>query len=233
MCNMTCLIALSQYRAERTASMCQVSYSCSIPCEAWASMRPVVRPIPLPFSQHSCRTWVPVTHAPYFLLCTPCHASVLCRASLRAYRSTSPLPYCPSQYPVASSVQRMATVVLHLVSARRGSVGRPCESLDEQKSRLCGSRRNRANSGVKPRAKRCELPDEPKANMFVWHTIGQMNMRASEQAVSEWANGERTDVREPKKLRFGTNPKANEQWWIGRVESFLRKIFAGKQWKNQ
>lgn len=74
---------------------------------------------------------------------------------------------------------------------------------------------------------------KPEANRLDMQHIVHDNLGASEQAISEWANGERTDVREPKKLRFGTNPKANEQWWIGRVESFLRKIFAGKTWKNQ
>lgn len=208
-------ITLSQYDAERTASMCQVTYSCSIPCEAWASMRPVVRPIPIHLDQHSCFAWVPAIHALHLLPYTyVLHMRTVVLLPYRTALASTLLP---------ASGQRMATVVLHLVSARRGSVGRLCEPpWVSQKSRLCGSRRNRAVS-----------EGEPEANMFVWHTIGQRNRWASEQAISEWANGERTDVREPKKLRFGTNPKANEQRWIGRVESFLGKIFAGKQWKNQ
>lgn len=156
---MLCTAMFSQYDTERTASMCQVSYSCSIPCEAWASMRPVVRPIPIHLDQHSCFAWVPVTHAPYFLLCTPCHASVLCRASLRAYCSTSPLPYCPSQYLVASKRtadgNRRTTPLLasdSVMSARRGSVGRPCEPLgwaEEPVVRLQAERSEQRNEAKK------------------------------------------------------------------------------------
>jgi len=69
--------------------------------------------------------------------CYPCFAPIalhLCFAY--AYRSTSPLPYCPSQYLVASKRtadgNRRTTPLLasdSVMSARRGSVGRPCEPL--------------------------------------------------------------------------------------------------------
>lgn len=112
---------------------------------AIVSMRPVVRPDSFPCSlwpahlldkgaYHPCS----VSHAMHPLPCIDTmsefneHTVVLhlCRTAL----ASTLLP---------ASRQRMATVVLHLVSARRGSVGRPWRTRRvSQKSRLCGSKRN-------------------------------------------------------------------------------------------
>ena len=91
----------------------------------------------------------------------PCYAE-------RVYERTVVLLPCRTALAstlLPTSNQRAATVVLHLVSAKRTSVGRErsVASLTSrakrrrtrrvsQKSRLCGSRRNEANSGMKPRS---------------------------------------------------------------------------------
>lgn len=183
----------SQYDTERTASMCQVSYSCSIPCEAWASMRPVVRPIPIHLDQHSCFAWVPVTHAPYFLLCTPCHASVLCRASLRAYCSTSPLPYCPSQYLVASKRtadgNRRTTSRERQTRECRETLTNPQGESEEPVVRLQAERSEERKRCESPRRAIAEWSQE--ANRLDMQHIVHDNLgakRTSSQRVSQrWA----------------------------------------------
>ena len=104
---------------------------------------------------HECLLSMLCTYCP-----TPMHDSD-CVCFAYAYRSTSPLPYCPSQYLVASKRtadgNRRTTPLLasdSVMSARRGSVGRPWRTRRvSQKSRLCGSRRNESEE-----RKRCESP---------------------------------------------------------------------------
>lgn len=103
---------------------------------------------------HECLLSMLCTYCP-----TPMHDSD-CVCFAYAYRSTSPLPYCPSQYLVASKRtadgNRRTTPLLasdSVMSARRGSVGRPCEPLGWAEEPVVRLQAERSEE-----RKRCESP---------------------------------------------------------------------------